>query len=166
MSGYSINHIYLQLGFTQGSVTEEEHRGWIEVTGFTFTMAHGSGDRGGDSGYYSDNSRPHFAPLTISKLVDKSSPDILMNCATGTQTAKVVLDVCDTKGTFYRYILRDAKIISVNAKTADNYTLSEELKLNYASIYSWYQSRDTKGNIGLSSEGGYSLKDNKPIFKS
>lgn len=57
------------------------------------------------------------------------------------------------------------KIVGLNVAANGAVTPSETLKLNYVSIFNWFQERDTKGNLGLSSEGGYSLKENKAIFK-
>lgn len=99
-------HIYLQLPFVNGNVTEENHKGWIEITGFDFDMTHGSGDSVTSSAHYGDNSRPHFSPLVIIKPVDNSSPAILLNAATGTVAAQVKLEMCDSKGVFSSMYLK------------------------------------------------------------
>jgi type VI secretion system secreted protein Hcp len=89
-------HTYLQIDPIKGESTDDKHKEWIEVIGFSHGLAQPVSGPSGTGGRAA--SRADFYPLTITKLADISSPDLYQYCALGKHIAKLKLEACQETG--------------------------------------------------------------------
>lgn len=84
--------IYLKIAGIDGSSTSERHAREIELTGYRFD-AQNTVEIGPGSGGGSGVGKVNFGPLVVSKLLDVSSPSIMLAVATGQVIPEVTLTV-------------------------------------------------------------------------
>jgi type VI secretion system secreted protein Hcp len=142
--------------------------GWIEISSFTFGVqqvgVHGSGGAGGTGG------KANFSDLSFTKVVDKSSPLLMLSCARGSHinTATLVVRKStggDTTEVYYTIAMTDVLVSSwSNAVAADQHdvatvTPQEAVSLNFNKITFTYKPQDSKTHkLGADILTGYDIK--------
>ena len=77
--------MFLKLDGIEGESKDAKHAGEIDIESFAWGMAQtGSGHRGTGSG----TGKVDVHDITITKVVDKSSPSLMLACANGKHIAK------------------------------------------------------------------------------
>jgi len=104
--------MFLKLDGVDGESVDKKHPGTIEVESFSWGMekAASSGGGGGGAGLPAT-----FSDFTIHKLLDKSSPVLMLACATGQHIKSAQLYVRKAGGTqtdFYVVTLSDILVTS------------------------------------------------------
>ena len=84
--------IYLKIAGIDGSSTSERHPREIELTGYRFDVQN-TVEIGGGAGGAGSAGKANFGPLVVSKLLDVSSPMIMLAVATGQVIPEVTLTV-------------------------------------------------------------------------
>ena len=92
-------------------------------------------------------SAPSFSEVTITKMMDSSSPNLAMQAANGPGTATCVLTIQDhnTGNALYTLTLNHVYISGYSVSTGGGVP-SESLSLNYTQITWVYQALDGSGN--------------------
>ena len=93
---------YIQISPITGESTDTDHVDWIEVEGYSIGEAQTTSDVSASGG--AGASQAVFSPLSVTKLIDKSSPDLNQYCAAGTNIAKLELQVCQETGSKEWYV--------------------------------------------------------------
>lgn len=151
----------LELVGIPGESVDSKHPGTIEVQSFSAGVQQsGSSVSGGGGGV----GKATFNTLTLSKWVDKSTPTLFLNCASGAHLSKATLYVRPTNSTndMYKVILQDVVISSVsNSATVGADRPSETISLSYARIQWIYQGLDANGGVsGGTVQSGWDLQKN------
>lgn len=140
---------FLKFSTIAGESTDAKHASWIDITKFSF----GSGQTtptvpGGPT-------QPIATEFTITKKLDKSSPQLFLACAMGTVVPTVTLELVTTGQTavFYRIILYNATVKSTvtAGTTALDATPVESVSVSYQKIHIDYSIQDAKGGVTLAS---------------
>ncbi len=104
-----------------GESTDDKHSGWIEVisynTGVKQTVSSTASSTGGASAERAD-----FDTFAFSKLIDNSSPLLMLACAAGTHIDNIIIELCRAgtdKIKFMDYKLTDSLISSVLISSGD-----------------------------------------------
>src|SRR5258708_31568715 len=72
--------MFLMLDGIKGEAADDKHKGEIDIESFSWGLAQtGSGSRGSGSG----TGKVDIADINIQKLVDKTSPTLMLACANG-----------------------------------------------------------------------------------
>ncbi len=147
---------YLKYGGIDGEVTESQspgHDKWIELQSFSFGVA----------AEEEPGTPPAFSDASASKQLDKTSPKLMLACATGLVTPEVILDftnkVGESEQLYMRYKLTDVLVSSYShhkvpapaeggLSAPERRTLNhEEFSLNYGGIRAIYYRYDDSGQL-------------------
>jgi type VI secretion system secreted protein Hcp len=139
--------LYLSIDGIPGESTKSGVEGWIELFSFSngvanhSTVAHGGGSGAG---------KADLSSISCTKMLDKASPQLFLNCCKGTHVAKGSLVVREATGDtttkiYYQYDFQEVFIDSVSWGGADgggkpHESLSfsfKQIKVNY-----WPQKAD------------------------
>ncbi len=128
-------HTYLQIDPIKGESTDDKHKEWIEVIGFSHGLAQPVSGPSGTGGRAA--SRADFYPLTITKLADISSPDLYQHCALGKHIAKLKLEACQETGEkipFVEIELEDVMVSGVSSSGGGSDRPTESVTFVYDKI--------------------------------
>ncbi|HPD45362.1 MAG TPA: type VI secretion system tube protein Hcp [Anaerohalosphaeraceae bacterium] len=79
--------VYLQVHGVEGGVTEGDRKGWIEIFGFVNDMEFAADHLGGGGA-----GKVQFAPVVVTKQLDKASPKLALACCKGTISSRVRIE--------------------------------------------------------------------------
>ncbi|MBM4032657.1 MAG: type VI secretion system tube protein Hcp [Planctomycetes bacterium] len=144
-----------------GESTDQAHQRWIEVVSYSLGLSHARALGGAAS--------PQFTDLSVVKVLDCATPNILQHCAKGTIFSKVTLHVCRTVGTGVQHV---ALCIALEGVTISSHhpggvvqgelVPSEEVSFCFNKIKLAYTPVDHMGNPLAKTERGWDLKKNAP----
>jgi type VI secretion system secreted protein Hcp len=135
------------------------HKGEIEVLGWSFgiTQTGSFATGGGGAG------KPSFGDLVVSCGIDKSSPLLLVACASGRHLKSAVL-TCSRSGPkpheFFRLELEDVIITSYQSAGADDQVPLDQISLAYGKIQATYTEAGKSGKPKPPVTGGWDVKKN------
>ena len=162
--------IFLKLSDLEGESTDAAHKGWVEVIAFDW-----GGEQSRDLGSASPRVQRRVArdlkDLSITKLVDVSTPGLCARCAGGMPIKKATLEVCRQTGEktpYVRIVLVDVTVSSVEltgrAAGGGAPRPVERITLRYDKI-SWKYTQLTRdGKEGPSRATGWSLVANSACY--
>lgn len=150
----------LELVGVSGDSADSKHPGTIDVQSFSFGVQQvATSVSGGGAG------KASFSNLSVTKWVDKSTPALFVNCASGQHFSKATLYMRPNNSTndMYKVILQDVVITSVsNGAAVGGDRPSESLSLSYAKIQWFYQALDANGRLsGAAVVTGWDVTANK-----
>lgn len=138
--------MFLKLDGIDGESKDAKHAGEIDIESFAWGMAQtGTGHRGTGSG----TGKVDVHDITITKVVDKSSPSLMLACASGKHIAKGSITVRKAGENPLEYLTIDLEKILVSnyhtngTNTADVHT--EAVTLNFVSMKLEYWTQNDKG---------------------
>jgi type VI secretion system secreted protein Hcp len=173
--------IYLKLAGFKGEVTASNYRDDIAVLSYQQGIVNptqpGAGGGGGAGG------RPTFSDVRFRKPLDRSTPRLMVACASGQHVAQArfafVRVSSGAPNEFYRVTLTNVVITGINQIAGDGtqYPLSfnaldagsdtggilEEISLSYVKIVWEYVPTDEHGQPQAPIKGGWDLASNSEI---
>jgi type VI secretion system secreted protein Hcp len=156
---------FLKLGDIKGEATDEKHKEEMEVESFSWGQTQaGSSGLGGGAG--SGRAKPE--DLQLVKKVDKATPVLFVGCATGRHFGSAVLTARKAGAYPIDYLvvtLKDVMISSyrlIDSPQADLIP-TEQLSLNFSSIYITYRPQRPDGSAGPNVQQGYDFRANKAV---
>jgi len=117
-----------------------------------------SGTAGGRTG------RPEFSEFIITKKLDKSSPKLMLSCASGTHYPHVTLECRKAGGErsreFYlRYVLSDVLVSSYQAVgSSGNDVPTDQVSFNFGQIDFTYHPQNPDGSQGAAVDACWDLR--------
>lgn len=143
----------------------QKRKNEIDIQSFSFgaqnTGAFGTGGQGGGAG------KAQFQDVSLSKLVDKTSPKMFQACAAGTHFPQMTFTsqkAGDKPMVYYTLELEDVLISSVNNGGSSNGDqLEEHFSINFAKIKFVYTEQKADGTAGPKSEAAFDVRQNKKI---
>jgi type VI secretion system secreted protein Hcp len=125
--------MYLKIGDVKGSCADVEHADWIEVTSFSTGVANSincvekvQGNPGGEACSHQD--------ISLTKVVDKTSPQLAAYCSVGKMWKDAVIDVFEEKDLLYQIILSNVALSSVSLSGGTGDVPYENLVLAFSKI--------------------------------
>ena len=153
---------FLKLTDNPGESKAQGHEGEIDVMSFSIGVSNTSAvSTGGGSGA----GKCDWQDLHITKLIDKSSAKLKLNCAKGTHFDEGTLTVREAGGDepveYLTYKMKQVYITSYQTGgSSGNEKPLENLTLSFASIGMTYWSQSEKGAKDEKSEMGWDIKKN------
>ena len=142
----------------KGNVTEEGHKGWIELSSFQWGVGRGIASPTGHSANR-ESSAPSVSEITVSKAVDSSSNKLLTEALQG-EGVTVEIDFCKTeKGkleVYIQYTLTNCMISGYSLSSGGDRP-SESISLNFTKIESKFVPEDAEGKAGSPETVKYDL---------
>jgi len=153
----------LEIDGIKGESSDSKHKDKIEITSFSWGATNaGSFAAGGGGGA----GKVSFQDLHITTEVGKSSPNLMLACATGQHIKKAVLFVRKAGGDqhdYYTVTLSDCMVSSYQSggHSSGDPIPTDQFSLNFAKIEFEYKPQKSDGALGSAVKTGYDLKANK-----
>jgi type VI secretion system secreted protein Hcp len=157
--------MFLKLDGIKGESKDDKHKDEIHIESFSWGVAQtGTMSTGGGGGA----GKVSVHDITVSKVLDKSTPELMLACCNGKHIPTGLLSVRKAGETPLEYLkikLTDILISSVqNAGTGGHDSMTESLSLNFAKFEVAYQPQGPDGKA----EGGpilmgWDVKANKKV---
>jgi type VI secretion system secreted protein Hcp len=153
---------FLKIDGIEGESKDDKHKKEIDLQSFSWGVNNsGSMAVGGGGG----TGKSSFQDFHFTKLVEKSSPNLMQACATGKHIPKAVLTVRkagEKQQEYYKITLSDVLISSwQNGGHGGDGTVPESFSLNFSKIEFEYKPQDSKGGLEGSLFGKWDVKANK-----
>ncbi|RPI09103.1 MAG: type VI secretion system tube protein Hcp [Acidobacteriales bacterium] len=152
---------FLKIDGIEGESQDHKHKSEIDIQswswGATQTGTHAAGGGGGAG-------RVDFRDFTFLKQVDKASPKLMLNCATGKHIKSAVLTCRKAGGGQQEYMkvtFSDVLISSYQPSGAASEMQplpQEEIAFNFGKIEVEYREQKPDGTLGGAVSAGYDLK--------
>ncbi len=152
--------IYMKVEGIDGNVTAKGHEKWIEIFGFGYGLARGITSTNPGRQSNREAGVPSFSEITVSKLVDETSPKFFLESCIGV-AKKIEVHFCqtgDNPRNFVEFVLTNVLISRYNFNgPSGNAHPTETLTLNYTKIETKYTPYNDKHGVGTPIPAGYDL---------
>ncbi len=156
---------FLKLDGIDGESQDSKHKGEIDLESWSWGESQAGSHAGGGGGGAGKVSMQDFHFVM---KVNKSSPKLLLACATGEHIKKAVL-ICRKAGKeqqeYLKITLTDLLVSSfqTGGHEGSNTIPSDQISLNYSKIEYEYKEQKPDGTLGGAIKAGYDLKANKAV---
>lgn len=147
IAGAAVDY-FLKIDGIDGESTDIRHKGEIEIESWSWgvsqsTAASGGGARAG---------KPCVAPMSFSKLVDKATPLLMANAASGMVIPRAILvgrkAGSEGPAEYLKYDLKNVYVTSYQSGGSSSSTPSDQFSLNFSSLTVSVRPQDDKGGLG------------------
>ncbi len=131
---------FLMLDGIPGESADARHKGWIDVTGFSEAVSKAAPN--------AVSQWPVFAPLSITKSLDKSSPRLMLSCANGRKIKSGVLEGVRADQDRLRFLQVKLTNVTVGSFRQDGSAVArpeESISLGFETVEWTYTEIDAKG---------------------
>lgn len=154
--------MFLKIDTVKGESKDSKHAGEIDILEFSFGVAQqGVAHTGGGSGA----GKAHWEDMIITKRADKSSPTLMLRCATGQHFKDATLTVRKAGGKqeeYYQVKLYEVLISNFsNSGNGDDSIPVEHVSLNYSKIEFAYKEQSKDGGLGSPVKVSWDIKTNQ-----
>ncbi len=158
------NDVFLEVDGVQGESNDQQFSNAIVVNTFSFGVSTASnGDASGASRTLAGGKA--WDSLTITKKVDKASPKLFLNAATGEMIKTITLSNRRTgpkdKQVYYKIKLSDVLVSSV--KVSEGTDVMEMVSFTFGRIEIEYKQQNPDGSLGSPIKVGYDVKAGKKV---
>jgi type VI secretion system secreted protein Hcp len=94
---------FMKIDGIPGESQDDKHKDWIEILSYQLGSSQPVSSTASSAGG-AGTGRVNIAPVTISKLVDKSSPKLWDACNTGKHISKVIIEAHRSGGDKQKYL--------------------------------------------------------------
>ena len=153
------NDTFLELDGVKGESLDKKYKEKIEIQSWSWG-AHQTGTMGFGTG--GGAGKVQIQDISFSKAFDRSSPVLLMKCATGTHIPKGKLIQRKAGGKAEEFLTIELKDIIVTSVSASGHgdQLNESLVLNFSEIKVVYKPQKEDGTLDAAVEFGWDAKRN------
>jgi type VI secretion system secreted protein Hcp len=159
--------VYLQIDGIKGESADAAHIGWIEITTAHWGVKQPRSATASTAGGHTAERCEHTG-LTLTKLVDLSSPILMQTCSAGKTILKARLDFMRADGQglpikYYEVELENVLIGSMDQTAHEGGVLYDSIGLKYARVRWKYTQQKIGGGGGGNTTGGWNLSTNRII---
>lgn len=156
---------YLQIDGIKGESADSKHAGWIEVVSVHWTINQPKSATASTGGGHTAE-RAELSEISISKLVDLSSPMLAQACACGKTIPKAKLEFqrADGPGEPVKYFeveLENVLIGHVSPSFSPGGQPTENIGLKFSRVRWKYCQQKIAGGSGGNTAGGWDLATNR-----
>lgn len=150
--------MFLKIEGIEGESVDKDHSGWIEIGSVSYSISSPttSTSSGGATG------KAEFSDVSITKILDKASPNIAVSAANGKHYPGAEIHFCDSASSvcYYKIELRNVMISSYSFSGGGDIP-TESVSLAYESIMWDYKPQkadgtDSKDNVVT----GWNIREN------
>ena len=149
-------NVYLELPGIPGESIATGFENQIELTSFQLGVSRNAAAKG-----------PEFSAVSVTKRVDKSSPELMLRTANGTTlpTAKVQFTTTGAEkvDVYLRYCFTGVRITNFTQSSGGDERPSESISFSYATIVQSYTQGSETGGAGTVFDEGWDLLRNAPL---
>lgn len=151
---------YAKFDGIDGESTDKDHKDWIDILAFnkSITVPPSSSTRPG---------APQASDLSLSKYIDKASPQLALYCCTGQHIPEVTLElVSDNQQRLPYYRIKMKRVFvssySVGGDQNQSPLPTEEITLNFEEIEWTYIEYDGQGRVVAEHTTSWDFEGNTP----
>ena len=153
---------FLKIDGVEGESQDDKHKNEIQIKSFSMGASN-AGSGGSNSGSGVGKARIH--DIHITKEVDKSTPNIFINCVSGKHHAKgtiVARKAGETPHEYLKITLEEVFIsgYQLHAKEGGHIPI-ESFSLNFATIEQEHKVQNADGSAGAANKKKFDLKKHK-----
>jgi len=154
-------NIHLKIDGIKGESKDKE--GEIDILSFSVGASQsGTAAQGGGMGA----GKVHFSDISVTKHVDKASPELFKACATGKHIKSAVISVKKAGGSqeeYMKWTLSDVLISGYSTSGSGNgdEIPMEQISFNFSKIETVYKEQKEGGTVGGDVKAGFDLKTMK-----
>jgi len=155
---------FLKIAGVEGEATDEKHKGEIEIHSFSWgEVQPGTAGHGGGAGA----AKVQKQDFAFMKQMDKSSPKLMIACATGEHFKNAVLTVRKAGGDQQDYLKINMEELIVSSYTtnggAGEPIPAESVTLNFVKLEMSYKEQKPDGSLGGEVKQKYDFGANKKV---
>ncbi len=165
-SSFAAYQLFLKIDGIDGESTDNLHKNEIEAMTFSQDVFQGVPGFGGGGGA----GKSQFSDFTVTKLVDKASPQLLLASASGNHIKKATLVVRQVGGgtpvEYYKITITDLLVTGVKISGDTGQTSNrpkETVSFNFGQIEWEYRPIKPDGSLGAPIRTGWNLKTNTKV---
>lgn len=156
--------IFLQVDGLKGDVTADGHKDWIECASMQWGVGRGI-HTGTGSSQERESSTPSVSEVTVTKVMDKCTPDLVREACVG-KSKKVKINLVQTGEKlekFMEYELTDALISGYSVSAGGDGRPTETISFNFTKIEMKYTAFDNAHKPAGSFTAGYDVSAGKKV---
>jgi type VI secretion system secreted protein Hcp len=156
--------MFLKIEGIDGESSDEAHPNWIEIESWNINFNQTVAQSGKSTGGARTAERVNITDLNVTKVMDKSTPEIMFACATGKHIPTVLIEVCrasEKKEKYWEIKMTDVLISSVSPGQGTGTIPMDSISFNPGSIEWTY----TEMSHGPGKPGG-PIKHNWDMLKN
>lgn len=156
---------FLKIDGIEGESHDDKHKGEIDLESWSWGESQSGTHSGGGGG---GAGKVHMQDFHFVMKVNKSSPKLLLACATGEHIKEATL-TCRKAGKeqqeYLKIKMTDLLVSSyqTGGSAGSSVVPSDQISVNYSKIEFEYKEQKADGSLGGSVKAGYDLKANKKI---
>ena len=156
---------FLKIDGLPGESTDEKHKGELDIESFSWGETN-SGSAGHGAGAGTGKVQPH--DFVFTKRIDKSSPVLMIACATGQHFKDVVLTVRKAgagQQEYFKVKMSDVLVSAYQTSGSEGGggIINESVSLNFAKLEMVYKEQKADGSLGGETKQGYDFAANKKL---
>ena len=155
--------IYMKYGSIKGDATHEEHKDWIEVHSLQWGVGRAIMTPSGST-RNREASEPSVSEVTVTKMMEASSPSFFTEAVTGNKGVEVKINLVSTgsPGRVYAtYTLSNALVSGYSMSTGGDGRPSESISINFTKVEYKYIPSKTEHGAGTPATVSYDLSTTK-----
>jgi type VI secretion system secreted protein Hcp len=158
----ALGDMFFKLDGIEGESQDDRHRGEIQIDTYTLSASN-AGSAGANLG--AGIGKAEVQDITFTKHVDKSSPNLFINCCSGKPIPTAVLTVRKAGEKPQEYLTITLTEVFVSSFTHTGHEGGglpvESVSLNFSKIKFEYKTQIADGTLGAAIAKTYDIKANK-----
>jgi len=156
--------MFLKIEGVTGEAVDHKHGGEIDVLAWSWGMTQsGSMHVGGGGGA----GKVAVQDISITKYVDRSSPNLINTCCTGKHYPEAIITVRkagDNPVEYFIITMTDVLVTSISTGgSGGEDRLTENVTLNFAKVKVEYTPQAKDGSAGATVETGFNIEENTAL---
>lgn len=156
-------NMYMKIDGIDGESTDDKHANWFELLSFSHGVSQPVSAASRTGGRVAG--KADFQDFTVTKTVDKATPDLNMHCCMGKHINKVEVELCKTANgeqhVYMKYEMENVIVSSVSPGGSSGSEFLETVSFAYGKIKWAYTPIDHAGNASATVEQAWDLETNK-----
>ena len=157
--------MFLKIDDIKGESLDKVHKGEIDVLAWSWGLSNTGSAQGGGAGG-GGGGRVNVQDLSLTKYIDRSSPDLNLHCCNGIHYKSALLTVRKTGVTPVEYLLYKLEEVLITSLSVGGSggedRLTENITLNFAKVTWTYVPVDPNGKPQKPIVGGWDVAQNLP----
>ncbi len=157
--------VYMKIDGIDGDSTDEKHKNWIELLGFSNGLSQMGGGSSSAAGAHSGG-KIDISEFNVTFTMCSASPTIAKFICLGKHVPKIEIELCRATGdkqVFMKYTLQDAFFTSYQQSGGTGSLPTESLGIRFGQIHWVYTPTDVKGKALAAKKAGWSTEENKEV---
>ena len=156
---------FLKIAEAPGEATDSKHKGEIDIQSFSWgEVQQGTSGHGGGAGA----GKVQAGDMSLTKLMDKSSPVLFISCATGAHFASAILTArkagAGTQQEYLTVTMEDVMVTNYQTGGSGGGVVpSESFALNFAKLEVIYRPQNPDGTLGADIKQKYDFAQNVKV---